>query len=109
MDIRYFIGIDVSKSTLDWAVFDGRTIAFESHSANTETGIKQTLRAISGLEGFSVPACIVCLEHTGIYNALLLAELAKSAYPIWLESSGIGRPTSDQTSGRSSARQIRPY
>lgn len=87
MDIRYFIGIDVSKSTLDWAVFDGRTIVFESHSANTETGIKQTLRTINGINGFSVPACIVCLEHTGIYNALLLAELAKSAYPTWLESS----------------------
>ena len=87
MDIRYFIGIDVSKSTLDWAVFDGRTIVFESHSPNTESGIKQTLRTISGLKGFTITTSLVCLEHTGIYNALLLAELANSAYPTWLESS----------------------
>lgn len=30
MTIRYFIGVDVSKATLDWAVFDGKTILLQS-------------------------------------------------------------------------------
>jgi len=24
MDIHYFIGIDIAKATLDWAVYDGK-------------------------------------------------------------------------------------
>lgn len=53
MDIRYFIGIDVSKSTLDWAVFDGRTIVSQSQSPNSESGIKATVKLIRGLPGFT--------------------------------------------------------
>ena len=87
MDIRYFIGVDVSKSTLDWAVFDGNAILLQLQSPNSAAGIKQALRTVGNLAGFTPQASIVCLEHTGIYNALLLAELATAACPTWLESS----------------------
>ncbi len=33
MTIRYFIGVDISKATLDWAVFDGQIIVLQSQSA----------------------------------------------------------------------------
>jgi hypothetical protein len=38
MDIRYYIGIDVSKATLDWAVFDGQTIVLQTQSPNRHGG-----------------------------------------------------------------------
>ena len=59
MDIRYFIGIDVSKATLDWAASDGKVIVFQSQSANSEAGIK-------ALRGFTVAGSVFCIEHTGI-------------------------------------------
>lgn len=87
MDICYFIGVDISKATLDWAVFDGKTIVLQSQSANSETGIKATIKLIKALPGFRVAESICCMEHTGIYNAHLLVYLNKLSFPLWLESS----------------------
>ena len=87
MDICYFIGVDVSKATLDWAVFDGKTILLQSQSENTEKGIKATLKLIRALPGFKASQSVCCAEHTGIYNAHLLAYLHKLSFPLWLESS----------------------
>lgn len=87
MDICYFIGVDVSKATLDWAVFDGKTILLQSQSENTEEGIKATLILIRALPGFKPSQSVCCAEHTGIYNAHLLAYLHKLSFPLWLESS----------------------
>jgi transposase len=87
MDIRYFIGVDISKTTLDWAVFDGKAIVLQSQSANSEVGIKTTLKLIKALPGFRLAESVCCMEHTGIYNAHLLAHLYKLSFPLWLESS----------------------
>jgi len=87
MDISYFIGVDISKATLDWAVFDGKTIVLQSQSANSEAGIKATLKLIKGLPNFRVAESVCCMEHTGIYNAHLLTHLHKLSFPLWLESS----------------------
>ena len=87
MDIRYFIGVDMSKATLDWAVFDGKTIVLQSQSANSEVGIKTTLKLIKALPDFRVAESVCCMEHTGIYNAHLLTHLHKLSFPLWLESS----------------------
>lgn len=87
MDTRYFIGVDISKATLDWAVFDGKTIVLQSQSANSEAGIKATLKLIKVLPGFKITKSVCCMEHTGIYNAHLLVCLYKLSFPLWLESS----------------------
>jgi transposase len=102
MTIRYFIGIDVSKATLDWAVFDGKTTVFQTQSANSHAAISATVKLIKALPGFTVAEVVCCLEHTGIYCAHLLSSLYKLKLPIWLESSlqikkagGIQRGKSD--------------
>ena len=92
MDIRYYIGIDrgrpaVSKATLDWAVFDGKTIVLQTQLPNSEAGIKTAAKLIKALPGFIPQASIVCMEHTGIYNAIILSQLDLFSFPIWLESS----------------------
>lgn len=87
MDIRYFIGVDISKATLDWAVFDGKSVILQSQSANSEAGIKTALKLIKALPGFKLAESVCCMEHTGIYNDHLLSHLHKINLPIWLESS----------------------
>ena len=64
MDIRYFIGVDISKATLDWAVFDGKIIVLQSQSANSEAGIKTTLKLIKALPDFILANSVCCMEHT---------------------------------------------
>lgn len=87
MYIHYYIGVDVSKATLDWPVFDGEAIILQTQSPNSESGIKAALKLIKVLPGFSAESSICCLEHTGIYNALILQCLSAACFPTWLESS----------------------
>ena len=79
-------------TVLDWAVFDGKTIVLQSQSANSEVGIKTTLKLIRALPEFRITESVCCMEHTGIYNrpggpAHLLTYLHKLSFPLWLESS----------------------
>ena len=64
MDIQYFVGVDIAKGTLDWAVFNGKTIVLQTHSANSVTGIKTVLRLLKGLPSWNPKQIIFCMEHT---------------------------------------------
>lgn len=87
MITRFYIGVDVSKATLDWAVTDGKTLLLQTQSVNSEAGIKATLKVIKALPGFLITESVCCMEHTGVYCAHLLSSLYKIHLPIWLESS----------------------
>ena len=87
MDIRYFIGIDIAKATLDWAVYDGKKMVLQTSTPNTVAGIKTALRLLKTLPDWTPQQAVFCMEHTGIYNAHLLDFLHKLHFPIWLESS----------------------
>lgn len=87
MDIRYFIGIDIAKATLDWAVYDGKKMVLQTSTPNTVAGIKTALRLLKTLTDWNPKQAVFCMEHTGIYNAHLLDFLHKLRLPIWLESS----------------------
>ena len=87
MDIQYVIGVDIAKGTLDWAVFNGKSIVLQTHSANSVAGIKTVLRLLKGLPGWNSKQVIFCMEHTGLYNAHLLDFLYRLKLPIWLEGS----------------------
>ena len=103
MDIRYFIGVDISKATLDWAVFDGKTIVLQSQSANSETGITLTIKLIKSLPNFRVAESVCCVEHTGIYNAHLLAYFHKLSFPLWLDRAAGAEQFANQESWRFAA------
>jgi transposase len=82
----YFVGIDVSKQHLDYAVVqDGKVLA-NQRGYNTAKGI---LKAIKGLQkqvkGLTIANTLFCLEHTGIYTYPLLYALKKEGASIWLE------------------------
>lgn len=87
MDIRYYIGVDVSKATLDWAVFNGQALVLQTQGANSPVGIKAVLKLLKALPDFEPRTSVCCLEHTGIYNAPILEQLDRLDYPLWLESS----------------------
>jgi transposase len=87
MDIHYYVGIDIAKATLDWAVYGSKGIVFQTTTANSVAGIKTALRLLKTLPGWNPNQVVFCMEHTGIYNAHLLDFLHKLRLPIWLESS----------------------
>lgn len=87
MNIHYFIGIDIAKASLDWAVYDGKKIVLQTSTPNTVAGIKTALRLLKMLPDWRLQQTVFCMQHTGIYNAHLLDFLHKLHFPIWLESS----------------------
>lgn len=87
MDIRHFIGIDVSKNTLDWSVYANKGIIWQTQSENTPTAIRAVIKQLQALPDFRHSNCVVCMEHTGLYNAHALEVLFQAQFPIWLEAS----------------------
>lgn len=87
MDIQFWIGIDIAKATLDWAVYCPQGIQLRIHSSNTLDGIKVALTKLKTLPEWNAERAVFCMEHTGIYNAHLLESLHKLNLFIWLESS----------------------
>ena len=86
MEFTYFIGTDVSKNELDFAVMQGKTLLFHKEIANTAGDILAFIKEMVKLPGFNLQSAVFCMEHTGIYNNHLLACLHKKKANIWLES-----------------------
>lgn len=86
MQIKNFIGIDVSKDTLDLSVVvDGKHLS-HCKIKNTAKEIKVTIvRMLQNLNG-SYADTVFCMEHTGIYNLPMVKWLHSNGANIWIES-----------------------
>lgn len=79
-----FVGIDVSKDTLDYSlVCDGQQIWPERE--NSIKGIKAFIKALSKKGIKDLSNSIFCLEHTGIYSNHLISFLTDNKLKIWLQ------------------------
>lgn len=104
MENQHYVGIDISKKTLDWAVFEGQKIVFCASTENSASGIKSALTQMREIPGFVPQKSIFCMEHTGIYNAHLMEVMHNLGLPIWLENStqikqATGRPVARNATG----------
>jgi transposase len=86
MEFTYFIGTDVSKNELDFAVMQGKTLLFHKEINNAQSEIIAFIKELDNLPGFNLATAVFCMEHTGIYNNHLLACLHKKGANIWLEA-----------------------
>ena len=86
MQIKHFIGIDVSKDTLDLnVVVDGKSLQHYCIK-NRTVEIKSTISKIMKTLGATVDDTIFCMEHTGMYNLPLVKWLQSHQGKMWLES-----------------------
>ncbi len=86
MEFEFFIGIDVSKNELDFAVQHGDRFLFHSEVTNEPASINALIKELFKLPGFKLSNAIFCMEHTGIYNNHLLSCLFKKKAHICLEA-----------------------
>jgi transposase len=77
----------VSKNTLDWAVYANKGIIWQTQSENSPAAIRAVIKQLQALPDFGRSNCVVCMEHTGLYNAHALEVLFQAQLPIWLEAS----------------------
>lgn len=81
----YFIGVDVSKKTLDITVLsDDKCIVLYQQIENKIKSIQAFLRHLTK-EDIDLSKCLFCAEFTGIYNNPLVRVLHKLNLDFWLE------------------------
>jgi transposase len=82
----FFIGIDISKATLDFAVVVANKLLFHYQSTNDKTGIEDFIKQLkTQCPNANFKNSLYCMEHTGIYNNHLLSFLHSKQANIWLE------------------------
>ncbi len=86
MEFEFFIGIDVSKNKLDFALLQGSRLLFHREVANTPEAVKAFVGELGKLPGFKLGKAVFCMEHTGIYNNHLLNCLYKKKAHVCLEA-----------------------
>jgi transposase len=103
MQFKYFVGIDVSKDTLDFSVVTDCKEVNNFRIENSRRAIKAAIRDMKKLNGFSMSNTLFCLEQTGLYNNHTTFTLYESKANIWVEkaiqikrSSGLQRGKSDK-------------
>ena len=86
MNYLFFIGIDISKKTLDFAVRNQGQYLFHCKVDNSPAGLDEfEMRCLS--EDIDLQNCLICCEHTGVYSHNVLALAIKNNFSLWLESS----------------------
>ena len=86
MHYSFFIGIDISKKTLDFAVRDRNGLLFHIKVANSSAGLMQFQQECL-VKDIDLSKSLICCEHTGIYSQNILALATENNFSLWLESS----------------------
>jgi transposase len=107
MDLEIFIGIDVSKDTLDVACYREQKETISSKFKNDKGGFRKILNWIKSNTDSSSQQWLVCFEHTGIYSWPLSCFLSESQINYSIQpalqikrSMGIQRGKNDKTDAR---------
>ena len=63
----HYIGVDVSKKTLDISLLEGKEKLFHLRVSNDEEGLKALRKKLKG-NGILAEKALLCLKDTGIYG-----------------------------------------
>ncbi len=85
MQFTLFMGVDVSKETLDIAIRNESGIVSSEIIANRTKNINQYLKSVFRKYNLKKEEVLICLEHTGIYSLLLLSCAGDLGYATWVE------------------------
>ena len=87
MSYQWFIGIDVSKQTLDITILNNNEKKMYEQIINSDQSIKSFLKKLVSDQKILLHDCLFCLEHTGIYNSHFLKVMEEKKLAVCLESS----------------------
>lgn len=87
MQIKNFIGIDISKNTLDMSLLDlqGKQLHYQQ-IGNSPKEIKSCLSGLLKQFKLNNEETVFCMEYTGVYNLPLINHLKSLKALIWMES-----------------------
>ncbi len=97
---KYFIGIDVSKKTLDYAVMYESKLLFHQLGQNDPSDILTFISTLKTIPKFTIAKTVFCMEHTGIYCNHLLYSLKRSKANMVMENPLLIKKFLDLTRGK---------
>ena len=74
MHFSFFVGIDISKKSLDFAVRDQKHHLFHCKVNNSLEGLNQ-FKAECLIKKIDLRVSLICCEHTGIYSGAAPASI----------------------------------
>ena len=83
---KNFIGIDVSKLTIDVCLVNHDGLNEHQQFRNNLVGFKKMLSWLFHLKVVELTSCLFCMEHTGIYTRELVQFLMLQNANVWMES-----------------------
>ncbi len=88
MKKKLFIGIDVSKKTIDVSLLTSEQFKELPHKQfdNSVNGYKAMMKWINSMYKLSKDEMLFCMEHTGIYSLNLCCYLNENDIAFWLEN-----------------------
>lgn len=99
---KNYIGIDISKKTLDIAIIDEKNNSKYLKVNNSKNGIKDLLNKLKE-QKIDISQSLFCCENTGLYNNILAIDLYENDCDLWIEnplaiikSQGITRGKNDK-------------
>jgi transposase len=106
-NFNWYIGIDISKNTLDLCLFDGQNIYKETRIGNTAKCLLKEMKQWQKEFNLVFEEVLVCAEYTGRYIYPLLESYQSMGMQLWLESGaqikqswGLQRGKSDKVDAR---------
>jgi transposase len=117
MNMEHWIGMDVSRETLDFALLDSEGAHLESAQvANNSKAVLKLLRQWGKRYGVDPRRSLFCLEPTGHYTRPMLNLVVEQQWPAWLahpldiqNSMGMKRGKSDKVDALRIARYARTF
>lgn len=83
---KAYIGIDVSKLTIDVSILTQEGNHAYQQFGNTPKDFKQMEMWLKESHNFSYQSSLFCLEHTGLYTRELVSFLLQHGASVWMES-----------------------
>jgi transposase len=85
-EFKNFIGIDISKDTLDMALVVEGKVIFHQQVNNTGKAVNSFMGSLKKSYNVSFQDTVFCMEFTGIYGYRAIDYLVNKKASIWLES-----------------------
>ncbi|RBQ11780.1 IS110 family transposase [Pedobacter miscanthi] len=86
MKLKYFVGVDISKLTLDLTLLQGNTFVIHRCIKNESHAIKAFIKELMANKGLTFGNTVFGMESTGIYSAKLVTFLHQKKAKVVLEN-----------------------
>ena len=86
MESQLFMGCDISQDSFNFCLRNSTEIVLQGQIVNGAKPIRSWIKEMEKKQKFDLSKILFCLEHTGVYSAILLRELNERSLSICLES-----------------------